>query len=51
MIKQNREKWQEDNLNTKIQVAELNQALKNAKYENDNADMKHKKDLWRKVMT
>ena len=51
MIRQNREKFFHDNMQKKQQVAELNQALKNAKNENNDAEFNHKKDLWRKVMT
>ena len=49
-ISHNRDKWKNDNVEMKNQLTHVNGVLKSEKYQNDQRDFTHKKNMWRSVM-
>jgi predicted patatin/cPLA2 family phospholipase len=50
-IQNNREQWMMGNHNTKKDLESLADMLKDAKNQNDEADMGYKKQVWRSIMS
>lgn len=50
-IQNNREQWMMGNHNTKKDLESLAGMLKDAKNQNDEADMDYKKQVWRSIMS